>query len=138
MVAAGDPLQGQARPGQACWPPSRVAGSAATTAASSSPEATMPLKADLAPLALTPLVRALVHHIVEAGRARAGQGGARARGVETRDLHLAPRRCRPPARQHAQPHARWAQARAAVQIRESRHHLPRVWLRGQRDVVPVH
>ncbi|VAH73464.1 unnamed protein product [Triticum turgidum subsp. durum] len=62
MVAAGDPLQGQARPGQACWPPSRVAGSAATTAASSSPEATMPLKADLAPLALTPLVRALVHH----------------------------------------------------------------------------
>ncbi|KAF7070411.1 hypothetical protein CFC21_075941 [Triticum aestivum] len=47
MAAAGDPLQGQARPGQACWPPSRVTASALTTAASSSREAAAPLKADL-------------------------------------------------------------------------------------------
>ncbi|XP_044440712.1 uncharacterized protein [Triticum aestivum] len=47
MAAAGDPLQGQAHPGQACWPPSRVTASAVTTAASSSPEAAAPLKADL-------------------------------------------------------------------------------------------
>ncbi|SPT16830.1 unnamed protein product [Triticum aestivum] len=47
MAAAGDPLQGQARPGQACWPPSRVTASAVTTTASSSPETAAPLKADL-------------------------------------------------------------------------------------------
>ncbi|KAM3262450.1 hypothetical protein ACQJBY_052898 [Aegilops geniculata] len=47
MAAAGDPLQGQARPGQACWPPSRVTASAVTTTASLSPEAAAPLKADL-------------------------------------------------------------------------------------------
>ncbi|XP_048544183.1 uncharacterized protein LOC125523170 [Triticum urartu] len=47
MAAAGDPLQGQARPGQACWPPSRVTASAVTTTTSSSPEAAAPLKADL-------------------------------------------------------------------------------------------
>ncbi|XBH72007.1 hypothetical protein VPH35_099396 [Triticum aestivum] len=47
MAAAGDPLQGQARPGQACWPPSRVTASAVTMAASSSREAAAPLKADL-------------------------------------------------------------------------------------------
>ncbi|XP_044440723.1 uncharacterized protein [Triticum aestivum] len=47
MAAAGDPLQGQARPGQACSPPLRVTASAVTTAASSSPEAAAPLKADL-------------------------------------------------------------------------------------------
>ncbi|SPT17326.1 unnamed protein product [Triticum aestivum] len=47
MAAAGDPLQGQARPGQACWPPSRVTASAVTRAASLSPEAAAPLRADL-------------------------------------------------------------------------------------------
>uniref|UniRef100_N1R2U6 Uncharacterized protein n=1 Tax=Aegilops tauschii TaxID=37682 RepID=N1R2U6_AEGTA len=47
MASAGDPLQGQARPGQAYWPPSRVTASAVTTAASSSLEAAAPLKADL-------------------------------------------------------------------------------------------
>uniref|UniRef100_A0A453JVQ7 Uncharacterized protein n=2 Tax=Aegilops tauschii subsp. strangulata TaxID=200361 RepID=A0A453JVQ7_AEGTS len=47
MAAAGGPLQGQARPGQACWPPSRVTASAVTTATSSSLEAAAPLKADL-------------------------------------------------------------------------------------------
>uniref|UniRef100_M8BG25 Putative RNA methyltransferase n=1 Tax=Aegilops tauschii TaxID=37682 RepID=M8BG25_AEGTA len=47
MAAAGGPLQGQARPGQACWPPSRVTASAVTRAASLSPEAAAPLRADL-------------------------------------------------------------------------------------------
>ncbi|XBI11837.1 hypothetical protein VPH35_138812 [Triticum aestivum] len=47
MASAGDPLQGQARLGQAYWPPSRVTASAVTTAASSSLEAAAPLKADL-------------------------------------------------------------------------------------------
>ncbi|XP_037433332.1 uncharacterized protein LOC119300494 [Triticum dicoccoides] len=47
MAAAGDPLQGQACPSQACRPSSRVTASAVTMAASSSPEATTPLKADL-------------------------------------------------------------------------------------------
>ncbi|KAM3230374.1 hypothetical protein ACQJBY_060891 [Aegilops geniculata] len=82
-------------------------------AASSSPKATTRLKADQAP---TPLMRALIRHIEEAGRARVGLGGAQAPGVETRDLHLAPCRRRPPAREHAQPRARRAQARATVQI----------------------
>ncbi|XBJ14721.1 hypothetical protein VPH35_006712 [Triticum aestivum] len=138
MAAAGDPLQGQARPGQACWPPLRVTASAVTAAASLSPEAAAPLKADLSPLAPAPLMRALLRHIAEAGRARVGLGGARAPGEETRDPYLAPRRRRPPAREHAQPRARRAQARAAVRIRESRRHLPRVRRRGQHDVVPVH
>ncbi|XP_037482489.1 uncharacterized protein LOC119361325 [Triticum dicoccoides] len=47
MAAVGDPLQGQARPGQACWQPSRVTTSAVMTTASSSTEAAAPLKADL-------------------------------------------------------------------------------------------
>ena len=59
----------------------------------------------------------VVSRLQKPGRAHVGLGGARAPGVETRDLHLAPRWHRPPAREHAQPHARRAQARAAVQIR---------------------
>nr|XP_020192620.1 uncharacterized protein LOC109778467 isoform X2 [Aegilops tauschii subsp. strangulata] len=82
MAAAGDPLQGQARPGQACWPPSRVTASAVTTTASSSPETAAPLKADLRHVFR-------MHARVRPGQAAgAAGGGGFLQWPRNRGLHL--------------------------------------------------
>ncbi|XP_073361054.1 uncharacterized protein [Aegilops tauschii subsp. strangulata] len=82
MASAGDPLQGQARPGQAYWPPSRVTASAVTTAASSSLEAAAPLKADLRHVFR-------MHARVRPGQASgAAGGGGFLQWPRNRGLHL--------------------------------------------------